>query len=167
MRLIRNTAAIAILALAYGASAAELPEAIAAKGEIVVFQVHAEGAQIYECKAAQDGGQLTWQFREPIASLFHDGKTVGRHFAGPTLEIGDSVVVAKVSGRSPGTSDKDIPWLKLVVTEPVDEGRLIDVTTVQRINTVGGVLEGGCEKSGDFHTEPYAADYVFLRTPQP
>ena len=131
-----------------------------------MLQVHASGAQIYECKA-DAGGRMTWQFREPIASLFHDGKTVGRHYAGPTWEIGDSVVVAKASGRSPGTSRKDIPWLKLVVTEPIDEGRLIDVTTVQRINTVGGVLEGGCEKSGDFHPEPYAADYVFLRTPQP
>ena len=167
MSLIRTTTAIAVLALTYGASAAELPEAIAAKGETVVLQVHAEGAQIYECKPAQAGGQLSWEFREPIASLFHDGKTVGMHYAGPTWEIGRSVVVAKVSVRSPGTSGKDIPWLKLVVTEPVDEGRLMDVTTVQRINTVGGVLEGGCEKSGDLRPEPYAADYVFLRTQQP
>ncbi len=66
MSLTRTTSAIAVLALAYGASAAELPEAIAAKGETVVLQVHAEGAQIYECKA-QDGGQLSWQFREPRA----------------------------------------------------------------------------------------------------
>ncbi len=166
MSLTRTTSAIAVLALAYGASAAELPEAIAAKGETVVLQVHAEGAQIYECKA-QDGGQLSWQFREPIASLFHVGRTVGRHYAGPTWEIGYSVVVGKVSGRSPGTTGKDIPWLKLGVSQPVDEGRLIDVTTVQRINTVGGVLEGGCEKSGDLHSEPYAADYVFLRKQQP
>ena len=167
MNLIGNTAAIAVLALAYGASAAELPEAIAAKGLIVVLQVHAKGAQIYECKAAQDGGQPSWQFREPIASLFQDGKTVGRHYAGPAWEVGHSLVIAKVSGSSPGTSSKDIPWLKLDITEPVDEGRLMDVTTVQRINTVGGVLEGGCEKSGDLRLEPYAADYVFLRKQQP
>src|SRR5216684_303085 len=56
MSLIRTTTAIAVLALTYGASAAELPEAIAAKGETVVLQVHAEGAQIYECRAAQGGG---------------------------------------------------------------------------------------------------------------
>jgi len=167
MALTRTTSAIAVLALVYGASAAELPETIAAKGETAVLQVHAEGAQIYECKAVQAGGQLSWQFREPIASLFRDGKTVGRHYAGPTWEIGYSVVVGKVSGRSPGTTGKDIPWLKLSVSQPVDEGRLIDVTTVQRINTVGGVLEGGCEKSGDLHSEPYAADYVFLRKQQP
>ena len=167
MVLTRTTAAIAVLALVYGASAVELPETIAAKGETAVLQVHAEGAQIYECKAVQAGGQLSWQSREPIASLFHDGKTVGRHYVGPTWEIGHSVVVGKVSGHFPGTTGKDIPWLKLGVSQPVDEGRLIDVTTVQRINTVGGVLEGGCEKSGDLHSEPYAADYVFLRKQQP
>jgi len=155
-----------VVPLAFGATAAELPEAIDAKGETVGLQVHAEGAQIYECKA-DASGRTAWQFREPIASLFRDGKTVGRHYAGPTWEIGYSVVVGKVSGRSPGTTGKDIPWLKLGVSQPVDEGRLIDVTTVQRINTVGGVLEGDCEKSGDLHSEPYAADYVFLRKQQP
>jgi hypothetical protein len=30
--------------------------------------LHAEGAQIYECKVAKNGG-LAWQFREPIAIL--------------------------------------------------------------------------------------------------
>jgi hypothetical protein len=77
--------------------AAEVPEAIAAKGETVVLEVHAEGAQIYECKA-DPGGKLTWQFREPIASLFKDGKTVGRHYAGPNWEIEGGAVVAKAAG---------------------------------------------------------------------
>jgi len=34
---------------------------------------------------------------------------------------------------------------------------------VQRINTVGGRLDGACDKAGSFHSAPYAADYVFLR----
>jgi len=37
------------------------------------------------------------------------------------------------------------------------------VTTVQRINTQGGKLEGACDKVGSFKSVPYAADYVFLR----
>ncbi len=37
------------------------------------------------------------------------------------------------------------------------------VTTVQRINTVGGKLEGACDKAGTFKSAPYSADYVFLR----
>ncbi len=32
-----------------------LPGAIAAPGETVVLAVHAEGAQVYECKAGPDG----------------------------------------------------------------------------------------------------------------
>jgi hypothetical protein len=40
---------------------------------------------------------------------------------------------------------------------------LTDVTTVQRIHTLGGKLEGTCEKAGNSLSMPYAADYVFLR----
>ena len=42
-------------------------------------------------------------------------------------------------------------------------GALSGVTTVQRINTVGGRHDGACEKAGTFHSAPYAADYVFLK----
>ena len=41
---------------------ANLPEAIAAPGETVVVTLHAQGAQIYECKAG-DNGQLGWVAR--------------------------------------------------------------------------------------------------------
>jgi hypothetical protein len=163
MALIRIAATVALVApLAFGATAAELPEAIAAKGEMVVLQVHAAGAQIYQCKA-DASGQTTWQFREPIASLFRDGKTVGRHYAGPTWEINVSSIVGKGIGRAPGATTKDIPWLKLDVSDRHGDGPLKDVTTVQRINTAGGNLEGACEKGGELRAEPYAADYIFLK----
>jgi len=42
-------------------------------------------------------------------------------------------------------------------------GALSGVTTVQRINTVGGRHEGACEKVGALYSAPYAADYVFLK----
>jgi hypothetical protein len=35
--------------------------------------------------AAPDG-KLSWAVREPIATLTADGKTVGRHYAGPHHE---------------------------------------------------------------------------------
>ena len=140
-----------------------LPAAIAAPGETVVLTTHAEGAQVYECKAGADG-KLAWAFREPIASLFVDGKTVGRHYAGPNWEhIDGSAVVAKAAGNAPGATAEDIPWLKLQVTASRGNGVLTGVTTVQRINTKGGKLEGACDKAGSFKSAPYAADYVFLR----
>jgi hypothetical protein len=156
---------LTVLALtaAHGTAQAEVPEAIAAKGETVVSQVHAQGAQIYECKA-DAAGKLAWQFREPIASLFRDGKTVGRHYAGPNWEDADgSAIVAKVAGRAPGATPKDIPLLKLEVTDRRGSGALTPVSAVQRINTRGGAAEGACDKAGDLLSVPYSADYVFLR----
>ena len=162
-----RAATIAYLALMYGASAAEVPDPIAAKEETEVARAHAEGAQIYECTAGPSGTQLSWQFREPIAALFRDGITVGLHYAGPQWEVGESLIGAKVSASAPSPSGKDISWLKLEVTTPADDGPLKDVTTVQRINTVGGVLEGACEKGGELRPAPYGADYVFLKKTQP
>ena len=140
-----------------------LPDAIAAPGETVVLSVHAEGAQVYECKAGA-GGKLTWVFREPIATLFVDGKTVGRHYAGPNWEhIDGSAVVGKAAGNAPGATADDIPWLKLQVTASRGNGVLSGVTTVQRINTKGGKFDGACDKAGNFKSAPYSADYVFLK----
>ena len=140
-----------------------LPEAVAAPGETVVLTLHAEGAQVYECKAGSDG-KLAWAFREPIATLLLDGKTVGRHYTGPNWEhVDSSAVVGKAVGNAPGATPNDIPWLKLTVTSGRGTGILSGVTTVQRINTAGGKLEGECDKPGTYRNAPYSADYVFLR----
>jgi hypothetical protein len=163
-----RAAAFALLLLSgasVSADAAEtpLPDAIAAPGETIVLTVHAEGAQVYECKAGADG-KLAWAFREPIATLLVDGKTVGRHYAGPNWEHADgSAVVGKAIGNAPGTTANDIAWLKLEVTAHRGSGVLTPVTTVQRINTHGGKLEGSCDKAGDFKSAPYSAEYVFLK----
>jgi len=146
------------------ASAAEtpVPDAIAAPGETVVLTVHALGAQVYECKAGTDGKSV-WAFREPIATLMADGKTIGRHYAGPNWEHGDgSAVVGKAAASLPGATPGDIPWLKLDVISRRGSGILAGVTTVQRINTTGGMLQGPCDKAGTFSNVPYSADYVFL-----
>lgn len=156
--------ALAVLLLASPAYAqTPLPDAIAAPGETVVLTLHAEGAQIYECKAAADG-KLAWAFREPIATLLLDGKTVGRHYAGPSWEHMDSsAVTGKAAGNAPGATANDIPLLKLTVIAGRGTGILSGVTTVQRINTVGGRLDGDCDKAGSYRNVPYATEYVFLR----
>ena len=139
-----------------------LPDAIAAPGEATVLTVHAEGAQVYECRAGADG-KPAWAFREPIATLLVDGKTVGRHYAGPNWEHSDgSAAVGKAAGNAPGATPSDIPWLKLEVISHRGSGILTAATTVQRINTIGGKLEGACDKAGAFKSAPYSADYVFL-----
>jgi hypothetical protein len=166
MSITRNSALALLLSSASVLSAAaqtSLPDAVAAPGETVALTLHAEGAQIYECKIASDG-KLAWTFREPTATLLLDGKTVGRHYAGPNWEhIDSSAVVGKAVGNAPGTTANDIPWLKLTVTSGRGTGILSGVTTVQRINTAGGKLDGDCDKAGTWRNAPYSADYVFLR----
>jgi hypothetical protein len=146
------------------AIANEVPPDIAVASETVVLQAHAVGAQIYECKKGENGS-LNWAFREPIASLFENGKTVGRHYAGPSWEVGHSIIRGKTIAQAPGATDQDIPWLKLKVADNLGDpdGPLEEVDMVQRINTQGGNLQGPCDKAGDLQAQPYSADYVFLK----
>jgi hypothetical protein len=154
---------LSFLILPLRAAGAQVPDAIAAPGETLVATVHAEGAQVYECKA-EASGKLVWQFREPIATLLLEGKTIGRHYAGPNWELADgSAVVGKLAGRAPGATAKDIPLLKLDVASQRGSGRLAGVTTIQRLNTRGGVADGPCESAGAFLSVPYSADYAFYK----
>jgi Protein of unknown function (DUF3455) len=150
--------------LAASTARAQVPGVLAAPtGTVVVLAVHAEGAQIYDCKAGADG-KLVWQFREPIATLLVDGKTVGRHFAGPTWELADgSAVAGKVARRADGATPKDIPLLELEATSHRGSGQLSGVTTILRLNTKGGVTEGSCAAAGSLLSVPYSADYTFLK----
>ncbi len=139
-----------------------LSEIGARSNEAVVATLHAEGAQIYECKS-NAGGKLEWQFREPVATLIQDGKTLGRHYAGPNWELADgSAVSGKVIGKAPGATKDDILHLRLDATSR-GAGLLAGVTSIQRLETRGGVLDGACEKAGDFAAKPYSSTYVFLK----
>lgn len=153
-----SLAALASIALASAVRAQGLPP----RTQPVITTLHAEGAQIYECKP-NAANELTWQFREPLATLILDGKTVGRHYGGPSWELaGSGVLVGKVKVQSAGETKNDIPWLKLDVMERHGDSAFTKATSVERINTHGGVFTGSCDRAGVFHSEPYSADYVFL-----
>jgi Protein of unknown function (DUF3455) len=159
------SACLLLLGLAAGAVADDksLPAAIAAPGETVVLTVHAVGLQLYECKPGADG-KLGWTFTAPQATLTADGKVVGKHGAGPSWELLDgSAITAKAAANAPGATENDIPWLKLDVNSHKGSGQLDGVTTVQRINTKGGVLKGACDREKASEGMPYEADYVFLK----
>ena len=85
--------------------------------------LHAEGAQVYECKTGTDGA-LAWTFREPIATL----SRTARRSAGITpVRPGNTATAARSSARlpanSPGSVAMDIPWLKLTVTSQARQRR--------------------------------------------
>jgi hypothetical protein len=166
MRLIAKAIPFLLLPLLAGGALADdkpLPATIAAPGETAVLTAHAVGMQNYDCKPGTDG-KLVWTFNSPQATLTSGDRVVGHHGAGPTWELADgSSITAKAVGNAPGAGDGDIPWLKLEVASHKGTGQLSDVTTVQRINTIGGVLKGACDRENAGRGMPYSADYVFLK----
>lgn len=112
-----------------------------AKGESLSMTVTAAGVQIYECRAAADApAGHAWTFVAPEAELFNSkGEGVGRHGAGPHWQAGDgSRVVGKVKARADAPVANAIPWLLLITESTGPQGAFSKVTSIQRIDTVGG-----------------------------
>jgi hypothetical protein len=132
--------------------------------------VRAKGVQIYECRASKDhAGAYEWAFVAPEADLFDErGSRLGRHYAGPSWQSTDgSTIVGTVKERADAPVADAIPWLLLTVTSAGPEGFFSKVTSIQRVNTVGGVApKEGCTQAavGTTARVRYRADYYFYIT---
>jgi hypothetical protein len=122
--------------------------------------ISAKGVQIYECR------ERKWMFVAPEADLYDErGNLVGRHYAGPQWEAtGDgSKVLGTVRSRADAPQAGAIPWLLLSARSVGGSGYFSDVTSVQRVATVGGVAPAGeCSGAGAQARVPYTADYYFF-----
>src|SRR6202162_1125016 len=136
-----RTLALGAVAGIFAAAAGgqQVPEALRAPAEEhMVLQVHAKGEQIYSCKV--DGAQAAWTLKAPEAQLIDkEGKTFGKHFAGPSWEAGDgSRGVGKAAANVASPDADSIPWLLVKVVSHAGDGVLARVTSIQRINNKGG-----------------------------
>jgi Protein of unknown function (DUF3455) len=134
--------------------------------ERAALQLHAEGVQIYECKAsAQDATKLQWVFKAPEAQLYDaSGKLVGKHYAGPSWEGNDGgKVVGQVRAQAESPAADAIPWLLLTAKTSPDNGFFANVRSIQRVNTAGGKAPVECRAAelGTLSRVPYSADYIF------
>jgi len=144
----------------------DVPPALRAPaGNALAFEIQAEGVQIYGCAAS--AGAFAWAFQAPEAKLLGPGnRPAGAHYAGPTWEAtdGSKVVGAKVEGATPDPAA--IPWLLLRAASHDGNGRMEDVTFVQRLRTSGGnAPASGCDAAhaGAVARVPYRAAYCFYR----
>src|SRR5262245_9504645 len=139
----------------------QVPDKIkGATNESVAMIVAAKGVQIYECRAGKDTGTAEWVFVAPEAELFDtSGKKIGRHYAGPSWEALDGSTSAGTVKERIGAPQADaIPWLLLTAKSVGPEGSLSKVTSVQRVNTVGGTApKTGCSSAsvGQVARMPY------------
>ena len=137
-------------------------------GESLAMIVSARGVQIYECRARKDqAGEYEWAFVAPEADLFDArGNRTGRHYAGPHWEAADgSKILGTVKGRADAPVADAIPWLLLAAKSVGPEGSFSTVTSIQRVNTVGGIApKAGCSQAaaGTPARINYTADYYFF-----
>jgi hypothetical protein len=100
-----------------------------------------------------------WQPHGEIATLLHEGKTVGRHYAGLAWEhVDGSLLQARLVHTLIAPSLRDLPWDKYEVVLRLGFGALSGVTTIRRMNTAGGMAQGRCEPADTFLSVPYHAD---------
>jgi len=136
--------------------------------ESLAMIIPAKGVQIYECRAKKDqANTYEWAFVAPEADLVNtNGNKIGRHYAGPHWESTDGSKIAGTVRESADAPQADaIPWLLLVTKSVGSQGSFSKITSIQRVNTVGGVApKTGCSQStvGTTARIPYTADYYFL-----
>src|SRR5258705_923879 len=158
-------------ALSSGCAPAVPPALAVPEGNKLAFHLDALGVQIYGCQLTATGP--AWVFQAPEARLLNrGGHVVGTHYVGPTWESkdGSKVVGAKVAGVVVDATA--IPWLLLSPASHEGNGRMDDITFIQRLDTAGGLAPTtGCDADhvGAVARVDYAATYFFYeaRTPRP
>lgn len=135
-------------------------------GQQRLMMLAAHGVQIYECRVTAGAGPA-WAFVAPDADLFDaQGRHVGRHGAGPFWEHEDgSRFTGSVRARMDAPRAGAIPWLLLEARPEPQAGTFSRVSSVQRLQTVGGQQpETGCTSAtqGQRTRMAYRADYVLF-----
>ena len=134
----------------------------------LAFAMNAQGVQRYACVASTTG--FTWTFVAPAADLFTDNDPhfAIHHFAGPTWLAKDSSSVLAAKAAAATVDTTAIPWLLLnVVSHGGADGRMTDITQIQRLSTTGGNAPAtGCDADhvGAQADVLYTARYFFYRT---
>ncbi len=146
-----------------------VPEKLAVgANEILRMVVPAKGVQIYECRARKDQpGAYEWAFVAPEAELYDlRGNRIGLHYGGPHWESADgSKIVGKLKERADAPAAGAIPWLLLSAKSVGPEGAFSKVTSIQRVNTAGGVAPAeGCSSAsaGAKARSDYTTEYYFF-----
>ena len=136
-------------------------------GQILMLAAKGSGVQIYQCATdPSDSSRYKWIFKAPEAELTSArGRSLGKHYAGPTWEANDgSKVVAQVKASDKVDDPAAIPWLLLNATSNSGAGVFGRTNSIQRLFTAGGKApQDGCDSKhqGQETRVSYTAQYYF------
>jgi hypothetical protein len=149
------------------------PQMRAGANEEPAFLLTGNGVHIYQCRVTANDATtnaavntFAWSFVAPDATLSDGARTTAR-LASPNL-IESASDRGSVSGlvRASQQAGNNLPWT-LMRAQPIgDAGLFTGVTSIQRVNTNGGMAPAtGCnaDSVGSEARVAYSADYYFYK----
>jgi hypothetical protein len=108
-----------------------------------------------------------WFFVAPDAILYEGTRAAGSHRAVGQFELDSdrTTVFGLIRATQPGGAD-NLPWAAMRAAPTGDSGMFGGVTTIQRVNTAGGVAPAdGCTAAtaGNEARVNFTADYYFYK----
>jgi len=129
--------------------------------EKLLMAVKGRGTQDYEWVPKKDNPkQFEWT-HTPNADLFDfEGNKIGTHYGGPTWESNDgSKVICNLKAHVAAKDKNAAPWLLLTAKSHEGKGAFSRITSIQRLETVGGGEPAEPGKAGQKVPVPYTATY--------
>jgi hypothetical protein len=154
-------------------SAVPVPSGLASRllagpDEEPVFMLSARGTNLFQCKArVEDPNTHAWYFVAPEAILYEGTRPAGTHRAVGQFESDSdrTSVFGMLRATQHGGAD-NLPWAAMRAAPTGDSGMFGGVTTIQRVNTAGGVAPAeGCTaaNAGNETRVNFSADYYFYK----
>jgi hypothetical protein len=144
------------------------PALRAGPGEAPALMLPGSGVQIYTCTpSALQPDAYAWSPTAPDATLYDGGHSIARLATADHWEsLDDRSSVSGILVRMQSGGAGNLPWT-LMRAYPVGEnGMFAGVTSVQRVNTRGGVAPtAGCDEThvGTEARVDFTADYYFYK----
>jgi hypothetical protein len=166
---------ILAIGIAVALPAAAIPEPAnlspllrAPANETPAFVLNGNGVYIYQCRQSLlNANAYEWAFVVPDATLYEGARTVARHATVGLYEsLSDTSSLSGVVRTSQAAGQQNLPWVLMRAQPLADSGLFAGVTSVQRVNTVGGAAPvSGCNSDnvGEEAHVAYRADYYFYR----
>jgi hypothetical protein len=146
-----------------------VPASLVPAGEREVGRFVGRNMQTYECRAKPgDASSAVWIYVASEGGLFDaQGREVGKHTFPPPVWIASdgSKIAGSIRARLDAPRAGSAQWLLLSTQSTGGEGRFSKITSMQRLNTSGGMPPAGrCETStiGARERVPLTADYVLF-----
>jgi hypothetical protein len=146
-----------------------VPANLVPTGERQVERLAAHGLQTYECRVTPgDASSAAWVYvASSLELLDANDKPAGRHtYPPPVWEAPDG---SKFAGTQKARADAPeagaAPWLLISTKSTGAEGRFAKITSLQRVNTKGGVAPAsGCDLKaiGKKEQVPLRADLILF-----